>query len=86
MKKIPNKLKEYRLRMGLAQVDVANHLGFRSTDRISRWEAGLTYPHVVNLKKLAKLFKVSMEELYPDIIETDIEDDSERPSLGVSSL
>ena len=69
MKKIPNKLKEHRVRMGLAQIDVANHLGFRSTDRISRWEAGLTYPHVVNLRKLAKLFGVTMDELYPDSLE-----------------
>ena len=72
MKKIQTTQKELRLRKGLAQLDVANHLGFRSTDRISRWESGLTYPHLVNALKLAKLYDVSVEELYPDILEDSV--------------
>jgi transcriptional regulator with XRE-family HTH domain len=64
MKYIPNKLREYRKAKGLSQRDVADYLGFRSTDRISRWEGGLTYPHVANLLKLVKLFGVSAEILY----------------------
>ena len=73
MKNIPNTLREHRLRKGLAQWDVAQHLGFRSTDRISRWENGIMYPHVMNLRRLAKLFGVAMEELYPDSGEDVIE-------------
>ena len=61
---IPNTLREHRKRMKLTQNQVAQALGLQYTDRISRWEQGLTYPHVVNLFKLAKLFQVSAEKLY----------------------
>lgn len=62
-----NKLKECRKRANLKQIDVALALGFKSTDRISRWEKGIAYPHVVNLLKIAKLFAVPAEALYPEI-------------------
>ena len=64
MNTIPNTLREHRKRVNLKQSDVAEALGFKSTDRISRWEKGLTYPHVVNLFKLAKLYGVMPHELY----------------------
>jgi transcriptional regulator with XRE-family HTH domain len=63
---IPNILKEQRKKAGLTQLQVAQYLGFKSTDRISRWETGLTYPHVLNLLKLAKLFGVKAEDLYSE--------------------
>ncbi len=66
MKNIPNKLREYRQLSNLTQSDVAEKLGFKSTDRISRWEKGRQYPHVVNLIQLAKLYGVHAEELYLD--------------------
>ena len=64
MKNIPNTLREHRKRAGLLQIDIAQKLGFTTTERISRWEKGLTYPHVINLFKLAKLYGVTAEELY----------------------
>lgn len=64
MKKIPNTLKEHRLKANLTQTEVANALGFKSNDRISYWEQGLTYPHVKNLFKIAKIYGVIAEELY----------------------
>lgn len=64
MKAIQNNLREYRKRKGLTQLQVAQHLGFRSTDRISKWETGKMYPHVINLIKLAKLLETKAEELY----------------------
>lgn len=63
-KKIPNNLKKYRLKAGLKQTDVAQVLGLSSTDRISRWENGLKYPHVTNLFKLGKLYNINVQELY----------------------
>lgn len=64
---IQNTLREHRMKAGLRQLDVASKLGFKSTDRISRWEKGLTYPHVVNLFKMAKIYKVRPDELYGEI-------------------
>ena len=61
---IPNKLREYRKKAGLRQRDVADYLGLESTDRISRWEKGLSYPRVPDLFRLARLFKAQAIELY----------------------
>ena len=72
MKNIPNTLREHRKRVGLLQIEVAQKLGVTSSERISKWEKGLTYPHVVNLFKLARLYGVPAETLY-------IEDGSSNP-------
>ena len=68
--KIPNTLRETRKQMGLSQLAVAEKLGFASTDRISRWEKGLTFPHVVNLFKLCAIYKVAPHELYGELFST----------------
>lgn len=67
MKQIPNTLRDHREKAGLRQLDVAEKLGFSTTDRISRWEQGLTFPHVVNLFKLSSLYKVTPQELYNEL-------------------
>ena len=68
MKQIPNALREYRQKAGLRQLDVAEKLGFSTTDRISRWEQGLTFPHVVNLFKLSMLYKTTPQDLYGEVL------------------
>lgn len=74
---IPNALRKYRKQYNMRQIDVAKKLGFKSTDRISRWEAGIAFPHPRNLLKLSVIFKVPLEELYTELIsslKTDIKD------------
>ncbi len=66
---IRNNLREHRKRLGLTQRQVADYLGFESSDRISRWEKGLTYPHIINLGNLCKLFIVPAVDLYPDLFD-----------------
>ncbi len=62
---IQNNVKVFRKKAGLRQIDVAYALGFTTITRICRWEKGLAYPSVVNLLKMAKLFQVPAEEIYP---------------------
>jgi transcriptional regulator with XRE-family HTH domain len=64
---IPNNLKEYRLKAGLRQIDVAKLLGFTTEERICHWEKGRNIPNIINLFKLAKIYKVRAEELYNKI-------------------
>ena len=45
-------------------------LGLDCADRISRWENGLNMPSVANLFKLAGIYKVTPQELYPELMET----------------
>ena len=56
-------LKEGRLHKGLSQYDVAQRLGFKSMDRISRWESGKARPSIENLNKLINLYEISIENI-----------------------
>lgn len=59
-------LRHYRKQAGLRQVDVAAKLGLVSSDRISHWEKGQSFPSVTNLFKLSAIYKVPTEELYSE--------------------
>lgn len=68
MKTIPNNLKECRKACGLSQVEVAEKLGLESHNRISKWEYGRMYTHMVNLLKLSIIYGEIVEELYPELV------------------
>lgn len=66
MKNIQNNLRLYRKQKGLTQLQVAQELGFKSTDRISKWEKGTMYPHLVNFLKLLKIYGAQPHDLYSE--------------------
>lgn len=61
---IANNLKAIRKSNNLTQQDLAELLGIRSTNRISRWENGLSYPDVPNLMKILDIYEVGVREVY----------------------
>ena len=67
-KRIPNVLRKYRKASGLKQQDVAHILGIKSSSRISRWEKGEGIPSLVNVFKLAILYRVMVDSLFIDLI------------------
>jgi len=67
MVKIQNNLRALRLAVGLTQLEVAQLLGFKTSERISLWEMGLAYPSIQNLGELTKCFNVMSHEIYPDL-------------------
>lgn len=69
-KPIANNLREYRTRVGLRQIDVAERLGLDYADRLSRWENGLNLPSIMNLFKLSILYKTSPERLYSELYQS----------------
>lgn len=62
-----NKLSHYRRNPHLTQQAVASHLGHQSASRISAWEAGTAKPALPNLMKLASLYRIPVEKLYPSL-------------------
>lgn len=66
---IPNNLRAARKAVGLRQIDVAEKLGIKITDRISHWEKGQGFPHLVNLFKLAAIYGKLPHELYAEYFE-----------------
>lgn len=74
-KRIPNRLRKYRLEAGLPAELVANIIGLSSTDRLIRWEKGLALPSVENLFRLRVLYKRSCEQLFLDLFQ-DLKDET----------
>lgn len=59
---IANQLKNYRIKSGLSQNEVANQLNL-SRQSISKWENGKNFPDLDNLILLSNLYEVSLDEL-----------------------
>lgn len=55
-------LMKYRDAAGMTQTDVAKAINVSRTS-VSNWENCISSPSFANLKKLAKLYNVSIEEL-----------------------
>ena len=55
-------IKEYRLKKGYTQEQLAYELGV-SSQTISRWETGATYPDILMLPVIAELFETTIDNL-----------------------
>ena len=59
---LPENLKKYRILKNLTQEDVAGYLGITSQS-VSKWERGETYPDITFLPALANIFETSVDLL-----------------------
>ena len=59
---IGKRIKELRKEMGLSQTGLASLIG-TTQDTISLWELGKSYPDIIFLVSLCKVFKVSADFL-----------------------
>ncbi len=66
----PNRIREYRLRAGLSQQELATRLG-RGPGAISSWERGLSFPGYGVVLRLAKRLNTLVESLYYDLYAAD---------------
>ena len=65
---VPNNLKEYRIKIGLTQKQVAKLLGFTNEVSLCHWEQGKNIPNLINLFKLSKIYNATVNELYSKVI------------------
>ncbi len=72
--KLAKFLKDSRIQAGLTQGKVADVLEYSTPQFISNWERGISHPPIDILKKLARLYNISDEELYSVIEEVTIEE------------
>ena len=61
---VPNNLKEYRLKAGLTQKQVAEKMGLQCEDRLSHWEKEVAVPSIANLFKISKIYDVLPFDVY----------------------
>ena len=74
-------LKYLREMNHMEQLDLAKELGRKSASSISEWEKGKYTPKLGVLNQIAKLFKVSID----DLMEKDLSNPTEKFSVTVSS-
>lgn len=60
----PNRIREYRLKAGLTQLDLGRTIG-STRGTVSSWERGCSVPTVAKLFKLARALSTLSEALYP---------------------
>lgn len=63
MNTIAELLREGRKNKELTQYQVMIALGFKSMDRISKWEHGVAEPGAKNLMKLVALYNISLDKV-----------------------
>ena len=66
--RILNQLRKYRKATGLKQSDAARILGLADASSLSRWEHGVCLPSVMNMFRLAALYRTLVDALYIDTL------------------
>ncbi|MBQ4564961.1 MAG: helix-turn-helix domain-containing protein [Oscillospiraceae bacterium] len=64
-KQFSQNLRQLRLQKALTQEQLAKHLGV-SAQSVSRWECGTTLPDVLLLPQIARLYGITVDDLYRD--------------------
>lgn len=62
-------LKRKRMESGLAQIDVAEKLGYTTPQYISNFERGTCQPSLKILTRLADIYQIDIKEFFDVIIE-----------------
>lgn len=63
----PNNLREYRHCQALSLKKVARILGLADDCTLSRWETGKVYPNIMQVFRLARIYKVLPHQLYEEL-------------------
>lgn len=80
-----NNIKNARIAANLKQSELATMLNVGQTT-ISNWETGYSSPDIESLKKMAYIFKISVDDLLGNEKAPTVENDGERSVLDVSAL
>lgn len=71
---ISDLLKKARENSGLSQAEVARELGYSSPQFVSNWERGLSSPPVPKLKKLCKMYQLSIDQAYEAMLNATLQE------------
>lgn len=65
--RFPNRLRKHRRIFCFSQKEVATILGLKDTSPLSRWEKGMSFPDLVHLFRLCRIYKTLPSELYVEL-------------------
>ena len=84
-KKIPKKLKKYRIDHGYTIYSLADKLGVNFST-VSYWENGEKFPRQKKMTQLEDIFKVGYRELFSDMSPDEIEEIENRNDNNLKHL
>ncbi len=61
-----------RERVGIRQKEVADQLGYKTSQFVSNWERGHSVPPLNALKKIFKMYKIKLDELFEHVLNASI--------------
>lgn len=64
---IRSNLRRFRTENAKTQLDIAKYCG-KSENAVGSWEQGLSLPDIVTLAKLARLYNVSIDAFYEEVM------------------
>ena len=67
IRRFPNKLKMFRQCQGFSQKKVARILGLTDTSMLSRWEHGISFPSLIQVFRLSRIYHVQPIELFDQL-------------------
>ncbi len=70
-------LKEKRVKSGLSQKQVSEKFGYKSPQFVSNWERGVSTPPIKTIKKLAEVYKVSVDEFFKILLQFTLDQTTE---------
>ena len=70
--KLAQFLRVAREKAGLTQKEVADQLGYKTSQFISNWERGHSIPPMNSLKTITKMYKISLNDLFEHIVSASI--------------
>lgn len=74
---VNNKIREYRKRAGMTQLELAYKLGFKEKT-VCYWETGRSEPHVEQCVDIARILDIDPEKIFPEMFGSGV-DEGERP-------
>lgn len=70
--KLAEFLKQKRVITGLSQKDVAEKLGYSTSQFISNWERGVSQPPLHTLRKISSIYKINADEMFNVLLKSTI--------------
>lgn len=64
---IRSNLRRFRIENAKTQLDIAKYCG-KSENAVGSWEQGLSLPDIVTLAKLARLYNISIDAFYEEVM------------------
>ena len=70
---LPENIRYMRKFMNMSQEELAERLGYKSYTTIQKWESGVSEPPLKKLKELSEIFKIDMDTLTENRLQTEEE-------------